>query len=158
MKALYCLLFTVIAMMSTAHADSRGIPRVNEHKLQLNETGQIALEVMAGQVMAQTGKGFSDIIRLVWADGRFASSAKTLRSMLIGKGISPERILLIQESGGYQREAVSGLNIWIRQVVLRLPECNYAAQNYRFNYRDELGCAVNNTRSSIIINPNKFHL
>lgn len=157
MKTFCCLLLTVMAWASAAHAESWRMPRLDERQLQLSDTGQVSLEIMAGQILALSGKRFSGSIQLVWVDDRFTDSAKTLRSMLIAKGIAPERILLIPESGGYQQQAVRGLEIWIRQVVLRLPDCNYTTQNYRFDMRDELGCALNNTRSATMSNPNKFY-
>lgn len=157
MKTLCCLLLAVVALASAAHAESWRMPRVDERQLQLSDTGQVALEIMAGQILSLTGPRFSGSIRLVWVDDGFAGSARMLRSMLISKGIAPERVVLAPESGGYQRQAVSGLEIRIRQIVLRLPDCHYAEQNYRFDYRDDLGCALNNTRSAIISNPNKFY-
>ncbi|GEE33692.1 ISSfl4 transposase OrfC [Escherichia coli O145:H28] len=71
-------------------------------------------------------------------------------------GIAPEKVLLDHASGGFS-STTNGIKILIQEIVMKLPECNYRAQGYRFDYHDEMGCAINNTRSSSIINPYKLN-
>lgn len=122
----------------------------------LKNTGPVALEIMLNEIISMVGNNFDGTIRLVWADDSFSDSARILRSELIRKGIAPERVLLTPRSGGYKNNAVTGVEVWLRQVVMRLPECDYASQSYRFNNSDTQGCALNNARHSSIINLNDY--
>ena len=83
---------------------------------------------------------------------------KHLRDMLIEEGIAPEKVLLDHASGGFS-STTNGIKILIQRNCHRgnYLICNYRAQGYRFDYHDEMGCAINNTRSSSIINPYKLN-
>lgn len=124
--------------------------------MSLTHTGPVAQEMMVNQILHLLGNKFDGSVRLSWADDRYADSARWLRMMLIKKGIAPDRILLTRKSGGYQNNAVTGVDIWIRRIVMRLPECDYSAQNYRFNNNEAQGCALNNTRNSAIVDLNDY--
>ncbi|OON42167.1 hypothetical protein BTJ39_03185 [Izhakiella australiensis] len=124
--------------------------------MSLTHTGPVAQEIMVNQVMHLIGTKFEGSIRLSWADDNYSDAAHQFRSALIQKGIAPERILLMRKSGGYQRQAVTGIEVWIRRIVMRLPECDYASQRYHFNNNESLGCALNNTRNSAIIDLNNY--
>ncbi|QHM73462.1 hypothetical protein [Mixta intestinalis] len=148
LSSLFCLF---LGFHGSSQAETYGLPKINEQQLVLNDQGQIALEIMAGKIISQTRPDFSGYVRLIWTGDNWSSTAKQLRNMLISKGLSPERVMLSQESGGYRSQNVMGVQVLIQRFTLRLPECTYAMQNYRFRLRDEQGCALNNTLNSSII-------
>lgn len=148
--ALFCLTLMLPFM---SQAETYGLPEIHEQQLALTDTGQIATEVIAGEILSKVNTHFTGTIKLSWAEDVYASSAQALREKLIEGGIAPDRILIEHASGGFTSSAVSGIKILIQEIKMRLPECNYHAQGYSFDYHDEMGCAINNTRSSSIINP-----
>lgn len=153
MKSKCFALLLMSALIPRSEAETWGVPKVEEKQMTLKNTGPVALEIMVNEIISKAGNKFDGTIRLVWADDTFSDSARLLRSALINNGgIAPERVLLAPRSGGYKNNAVTGVEIWMRQVVMRLPECDYASQNYRFDNRDTQGCALNNARNSSIIN------
>lgn len=152
------LFLTMFVLSPCLAAETWGIPRFEERKLSLTNTGPVAQEIIVNQVMNQPGNKFDGVIRLLWADDRYSDSARQLRQMLIQKGISPERIILKRKSGGYQNNAVTGVEVWVRRIVMRLPECEYSSQNYRFNKNEIQGCALNNTRNSAVVILNDYLL
>ncbi|VYU44807.1 hypothetical protein [Metakosakonia massiliensis] len=156
MKGRVWILLTMLLLTPCSQAETWGLPKVDEKQMTLKNTGPVALEIMVNQIINQAGDNFSGTIRLVWADDTFSETARLLRSALIGKGIAPERVLLTPKSGGYKSNAVTGIEVWIRQIVMRMPECDYAAQNYRFRDNETQGCALNNARNSSIINLNDY--
>ncbi|MCG3100538.1 hypothetical protein MAQ58_13890 [Enterobacter sp. DRP3] len=150
LSALFCLTLVLPCM---SQAETYGLPQIHEQQFSLTDTGQIATEVISGEILSKVDSHFTGTIKLSWADDEYASTAQELRSMLIEGGVAPDRILVEHASGGFTSNAVSGIKIIIQEIIMRLPECNYRSQGYSFDYHDEMGCAINNTRSSSIINP-----
>lgn len=151
-SALFCL---TLLLPLIGRAETYGLPQIHEQQFSLTDTGQIATEVLSGEILAKVDSHFTGTIKLSWADDEFVSTAQELRSMLIEGGIAPNRILVEHASGGFTSSAVSGIKVNIQEIIMRLPECNYRSQGYSFDYHDEMGCGINNTRSSSIINPYK---
>jgi hypothetical protein len=156
MKIKCLALLIVLMVIPLSKAETWGIPKIEEKQMTLKNTGKIALEIMINEIIKIVDSKFDGTIRLVWADDTFSDSARLLRSELINKGIAPERVILTPRSGGYKNNAVTGLEIWMRQIVIRLPECDYASQNYHFNNSGTQNCALNNARNSSIINLNDY--
>lgn len=156
MKISGYLLLAVLLLAPGLQAETLGIPKIEEQKMSLTCTNTAAQEMMVNRLMTLTGTSFDGTIRLAWADEACSYAARQLRLTLIAKGIRPERILLSQRRAGNPVNAITDVEVSIRHIVMRLPECDYAAQSYRFNNNASLGCAVNNTRSSAIINLNDF--
>lgn len=150
LRTLLCLTLLIPIM---SHAETYGLPQIYEQKLTLNDTGRVATEVMSGEILSKVSTHFNGTIKLVWAEDEYVSSAQELRQKLIEGGIAPEHVLIEHASGGFTSSAVSGVKILIQEIIMRLPECDYSAKGYSFDYHDELGCAINNTRSISIINP-----
>ncbi|EKJ4582473.1 hypothetical protein PG216_003643 [Escherichia coli] len=150
------LLGCLISQSFFCVAETYGLPELREQQFSLTDTGQIAAEIITGDILSKVDKNISGSIKLSWSDEQYAPAAKHLRDMLIEGGIAPEKVLLDHASGGFSSTA-NGIKILIQEIVMKLPECNYRAQGYRFDYHDEMGCAINNTRSSSIINPYKLN-
>ncbi|MRT58053.1 hypothetical protein GJV11_18230 [Enterobacteriaceae bacterium RIT693] len=156
MKSSGCVLLLTLFLAPCLQAETWGDPRIEERDMTLTNTGPIALEIMVNKIIGQSINKFDGNIRLGWADDNYSETARQLRSALIKKGIAPERVLLTRKSGGYKNNALVGIEIRIRHIVMRLPECDYLSQNYRFNNNETHGCALNNTRNSTMVNLNDY--
>ena len=153
--AYVCLLFPLWMTTTSAHAAS-DLPHISEQSVSVFESSETAREAALNNVLNIIGDGFTGKIRLRWSDPAFTQAAQTLRQRLIARGLSPERIRLQLERGVFRAQPLAGIEIEIARIQLRLPECTYATQNWRFEASDDPGCALNNALSSSLVNPEKY--
>jgi len=153
------LLFMVLLSSSTwaSQLEKHGSPQITEHVITLTANDQIAKEIAVGKIISQASGGFNGYIRLEWFDDDFSNTAKQVRQDLIAKGITPERITLSYQGGGYRTQEASGIQVHIQKITLRLPECRYMTQNYKFDLYDDTGCAINNNLASSLVSPYKYY-
>ncbi|WP_345829845.1 hypothetical protein AAGR22_01315 [Erwinia sp. HDF1-3R] len=156
MKRVYLLLLLQFGLTASSMAAGNNLPQITEHYLSLSSHSQIASEIAVGQVMEFVGADFNGLIRLTWSDAAFTPTAQILRNQLMSKGIPLERVVLKMDRGGFRPRTANGIEIQIESIRLRLPECNYASQDWHFSSAIDAGCALNNTLSSSLINPEKY--
>ena len=153
--AYVCLLFPLWITATSPHAAS-DLPHISEQFVSVFESSETAREAALNNVLDITGDNFNGQIRLLWSDPAFTQEAEILRQRLIARGLSPERIRLQLERGIFRSQPLAGIEIQIERIQLRLPECTYATQNWRFDASDHPGCALNNALSSSLVNPEKY--
>ncbi|MTH45574.1 hypothetical protein [Intestinirhabdus alba] len=156
-KIFSTLLCVMLFIPGLCRAETYGQPEIREQQFTLNDPGKIETEVLVGELLSKVNANFTGTIKIYWANDEFSDISKILRQRLITGGVAPERIQIEYASGGFTNNAVNGIKVIIQEIILRLPECSYRAQRYNFDYHDEMGCAINNTRSSSIINPYHFN-
>ncbi|MFU9139078.1 hypothetical protein [Erwinia tasmaniensis] len=156
MKRVYLLLLLQFGFTASSIAAGNNLPQITEHNLSLSSHSQIAREIAVGQVMEFAGPKFNGLIKLTWSDTAFTPTAQILRNLLMSKGIPLERVVLKMDRGGFHPRSAEGIEIKIESIRLRLPECNYASQDWHFSSAIDAGCALNNTLSSSLVNPEKY--
>lgn len=153
--AYVCLLFPLWLLSTSPYAAS-DLPHITEQFVSVTESSEAAREAALRTVLNITGESFNGQIRLLWSDPMFTQVAEALRQRLIARGLSPERIKLQRERSVFRAQPLAGIEIQIERIQLRLPECTYATQNWRFDASDDPGCALNNALSSSLVNPEKY--
>ncbi|WP_367299056.1 hypothetical protein [Hafnia alvei] len=153
------LLFMAVASSASwaSQLEKHGSPQITEQVIALTSSDQISKEIAVGKIINQASGGFNGYIRLEWFDDDFSTTAKQVRQDLITKGITPERISLAYQGGGYRTQEASGIQVHIQKITLRLPECRYMTQNYKFDLYDDTGCAINNNLASSLVSPYKYY-
>lgn len=153
------LLFMIMASFPgwASQLEKHGSPQITEQIIALTASDQISKEIAIGKIINQASGGFNGYIRLEWFDDDFSATAKQVRQDLITKGITPERITLSYQGGGYRTQETSGIQVHIQKIILRLPECRYMTQNYKFDLYDDTGCAINNNLASSLVSPYKYY-
>lgn len=146
---LICLL--ALSMPSYLYAESNS--QIGTQQFTLSSQDTISQEVLLGSIMRNVPKDFNGEIKLVWTNQSYAEAARSLRTSLIERGIAPYRIQLIHDMGGYREMGSDGVQIYLQQIILRLPECRDRTLSYHFDNHADQGCALTNTLSRTLVNP-----
>ncbi|GEE35176.1 hypothetical protein [Escherichia coli] len=77
------LLGCLISQSFFCVAETYGLPELREQQFSLTDTGQIAAEIITGDILSKVDKNISGSIKLSWSDEQYAPAAKHLRDMLI---------------------------------------------------------------------------
>jgi hypothetical protein len=146
------LLAIMVFFFNSAQANIQDVKTYN-----FTTRDAISVEVLAGKIAYDAGKGFSGEVYLYWNNNDFTQFAQHIRKELIAHGINPYQIILKQERGGFTENSYQGIKVYLRNVVLRVPECRGKALNYKYR-SDDTGCTLNNIIDQSLVNPFSYQM